>query len=427
MAAIHTRDVLRENNTVTPVIEVEIFKDPRVGLGMSLIGSTYGHRNEHHCLEVNNLRSLPDGSPGPAAEAGVQIGDHVVSANGYAVTDFPSLKRAVGNAQSVTVEIERDQIIKENSGPANYDEHYPEIVMLHVTRASGTTPMGAKLAEIHGHGYSSYYDDDETSFVVVQDVFSGPLYQSGLMARDVLLTIDDYNVETLGQVGSLVQGKTDMEFVVKRMSEKSQHDNRRRETKIHTCNITISNELGLGLNLKEIKSGLGDNTSNSYLYVKELREYPDYTPGPGLVAGIRQYDLVLRINDVTVHTITDARRAIEGQKTAKCEVRRMIRQYSSGHPYHPEKHSQTDQVSVVVTRDAGESLGLSLSEAYGAESVDPFLVVTKVRPGSAGARAGIRVRDIMWQAEGRNVFSLDDLKEILNGLQKFELTVRRQS
>ena len=415
-----------------PITEYEIFRDPDVGLGMSMVATTYGRNNEHHCLKVNAFRSRPDGSPGPAEEVGVQLGDRVLTANGHTITDFRSLQRAVGKSISVTIEMEeRDTTlatIGEESGPANYDDHYPEIVMLHVRRASPATKMNAKLAEVHAPGHSSYYDDDddETSHVVVQDVWDGPLYQGGLLVNDVVLTIDDHKVETLHQVGSLVQGKIEMDFVVKRMSQ-SQGKDDRRENKVHICNITIDAELELGLNLQEIKSGLGDSSSNTFLYVKELREYPDFAPGPGLIAGVRQYDLVLRINDMAVHTINDARRAIEGQKTAKCEVRRMIRHFSAGHPYHPEQHAEAKEVNVVVTRNAGESLGLSLSESYGTDSDDPFLYVTNVRKDSPGERVGIRVQDIIWQAQGQYVHSLDDLKNTIARLEKFELTVRRQS
>jgi len=294
-----------------------------------------------------------------------------------------------------------------------------------VRRASPATKMSAKLAEVHAHGQSSYYDEeDETSHVVVQDVWDGQLYQGGLLVNDVVLTIDDYNVETLQQVASLVRGKVEMDFVVKRMSQ-SQGENSRRENKVHILNITICPTLGLGLNLQEIKSGLGDNSSNTFLYVKELREYSDFSPGPGLIAGVRQYDLLLRVNDRAVHTINDIRRAIEGQETAKCEVRRMIRHFSAGHPFHPEQHNEAKEVDLTVTRAAGESLGLSLSESYGADSGKPFLYVTKVRKDSPGERAGIRVQDILWRAQGQDVHNLDDLKKLIARLGQFQLTVRR--
>ena len=104
----------------------------------------------------------------------------------------------------------------------------------------------------------------------------------------------------------------------------------------------------------------------------------------------------------------------------------MIRQFSAGHPSHPDQHDEATKISVVVTRSPGESLGLSLTESYGADSVDPFLVVTNVRPGLAGERAGIKLRDIIWRAEDEDVYSLDDLKESIKGLNKFRFIVRRQ-
>merc|ERR1712048_1145462 len=114
-----------------------------------------------------------------------------------------------------------------------------------------------------------------------------------------------------------------------------------------------------------------------------------------------------------------ARRAIEGQDTAQVEIRRMIRQFSAGHPSHPDQHHEATEVTVVVTRSPGESLGLSLTEAYGADSVDPFLVVMNVRPGLAGERAGLKVHDIIWKAEDADICCLEDLKESIKGLDKF--------
>ena len=192
----------------------------------------------------------------------------------------------------------------------------------------------------------------------------------------------------------------------------------RRENKLYTINITISNELGLGLNLKQIESGFENDSSNTFLYVKELREYSDFSPGPGLTAGVRQYDLVLKINDMTVHTLADAKRAIEGQETAKCEVRRMIR-------YRPKRHGEAHEIDITVTRAAGESLGLSLLDTYGADSADPFLVVTKVRSAGPGERADIKVQDIVRRAQGQDIYNLDDLKRLIGDLEKFELTIRR--
>jgi S1-C subfamily serine protease len=218
-----------------------------------------------------------------------------------------------------------------------------------------------------------------------------------------------------------------MELVVKRMSPQGQGDKGRRENKIHTFKITRSADLGLGLNLKEIKSGLGNGSSSRFLYVQELLEYANGDPGPGLVGGIRQYDLILKIHGVAIHTIADVRRAVEGQETVECEVRRMIRQFHADHPSHPNKHAEAKQETVIVTRAAGESLGLGLSEAYGGESGDPFLVVTKVRPGSAGERAGIRVRDICWQVDEKDVIHLDEFKGAVSGLEKFQISLRRQS
>ena len=401
-----------------PVVKVELAMERGVGLGMNMVASTHGPKNDQKCLAVNALRDRADGSPGPAEKAGVKIGDLLVTVNGFVITDFASLKRAVGNSKIVTLQLERQVQFEDQH---NYDGYYPEIVLLQVTRASPKEKMGAALSEVHEHGHSSYYDDDEETHVVVKNVSVGPLQRAGLKAHDVFLSINDHNVATLKQVSSLTEGKTDIEFVVKRMTP-SQNVEGRRENKTYTFDINVSDELDLGLNLKAIKSGLGDKSSDSYLYVKDFREYPNGDPGPGLIAGVRQYDLLLKLNGMEIYTVADVRRAIEGEETVQCEVRRMIHQFGAS---HDKQQSASNEAIVVVTRAPGESLGLSLVEAYGPEFIDPFLVVTKVRSGGPGERSGIKVRDIIWQVEEQDIFQVGDIKDIISGLEKFKITIRR--
>ena len=382
------------------------------------MASTHGPNNDQHCLSVDTLRSRPDGSPGPAEEAGVKIADVLVTANGYAITDFASLTRAIGDSKYVTIELERKPTTDEDH---SYDGHYPEIVLLHVRRDSPTEKLCAKLAEVHEHGHSSYYGEEEESHVAVQRVLAGPLELAGLNVGDVLLAIDNYNVTTMNQFHSLVHGKTDMEFVVKRMTQ-GRDGTGRRENKTYTFDIPISDELDLGLNLKEIKSGLGEKSSNTFLYVKDFREYRNGNPGPGLRAGVQQYDLILKMNGMEVYTVADAKRAIEGEESVECEVRRMVHEFGANHDI---KQDALNEEIVVVTRAPGESLGLSLGEAYSAEFIDPFLVVTKVRSGSPGERSGIKVRDVIWQVEEQDVLHVCDIKKIIGDLEKFRITVCR--
>merc|ERR1711937_888970 len=80
-----TREVVASKKYIVPLVQIDIARDRHVGLGMSMVGSTH---NGHDCLVVNALRSRPDGSPGPAEEADVQIGDILVTVNGGTITDF---------------------------------------------------------------------------------------------------------------------------------------------------------------------------------------------------------------------------------------------------------------------------------------------------------------------------------------------------
>ena len=409
---------------VQPLIEVNVQRDHRIGLGISLMAATRGPKNDQKCLAVNALRSRSDGSPGPAEKAGVKIGDLLVTANGHTITSLASLKRVLDQSTHVRLLIERKTNIEHESETAICDGHYPEIVSLHVVRAFPTEKLGAELAEVrtirHNQEDSDSDDEDKKPFVVVKNIRAGPFLRAGLNRNDVVLAIDDYNVTTLKQCYSLVQGKTDMEFVVHRMT-RGRDGKGRRKHKIYTFNITISDELGLGLNLKEITSDYEDEEWNTFLYVNRLREYPNGDPGPGLIAGIQPFDLLLKINSVKIHSVSDIKHAIQGQRTAQCEVRRIIYEFNT---YHTDRHCVSNKEIVIVTRAPDESLGLSLKKRNN-ESADPFLVVTKVRSGSPSDRSGIKVRDIIWRVQEQRVTRLSDIKNIIDGLQEIEITLAR--
>ena len=306
-----------------PLIEVEIERDYRLGLGMGTKESTRGHNNDQRCLIVDGFRSRANGSPGPAEEAGVEIGDILVTANGYAITDFASLKRVTENSIHVTFVLQRKARVKKQPERCHDDGDYPEIVLLNVIRASPTEKMGAKLAEVHEEGCSSdSSDEDGESYIAVKSIWAGPLLRGGLNPDDVLLAIDGYDVTTLKEFKSLVHGKTNMHLVVKRIPQ-SRNGKGRRDNNFYTFDIAISDKLGLGLNLAGIKSGLEETSSGTFLYVKNLLKHRNGDPGPGILAGVRPYDVLLKINGMKIHSIADAKRAIEGQNTAKCQVRRM--------------------------------------------------------------------------------------------------------
>ena len=287
------------------------------------------------------------------------------------------------------------------------ERHYPEVVQLRVTLSSPSTDLGVVI---------EVYDDDRVVAIEVED---GPLYRSGLMANDVFLTVDNYNIHTPEQYYHAIENKTDMVFVVKRMSRSRGEG--RRENKIHTFEITPSHQLGLGLTLKGVKSGHQHKLSESFLYVNELREYPNGDAGPGLVAGLRQYDLILKMNDMEIHSIADVQKAMAGEETVECKVRRMIHHFTAY-----DENESADEI-VIINRSPGESLGLSLSESYDHDSVEPFLVVTKVREGGAGYRAGVELRDVIVKIDGKDVHNLDDLKKMISKLDTFKFTVRRLS
>ena len=86
--------------------EITIVKDPKLGLGMSISTSYDPSKNE--CLVVNQLRYHDDGSPGPAAQEGVQVGDEVLTVEGQSLESFEDFKSRVGGLNGVTIEVGRD-------------------------------------------------------------------------------------------------------------------------------------------------------------------------------------------------------------------------------------------------------------------------------------------------------------------------------
>ena len=86
--------------------KVTIFKDPELGLGM--IVSTRCDPSNNKCLVVTQLRYHDDGSPGPAAQEGVQVGDEVLTVEGQSLESFEDFKSRVGGLNGVTIEVGRD-------------------------------------------------------------------------------------------------------------------------------------------------------------------------------------------------------------------------------------------------------------------------------------------------------------------------------
>jgi len=318
----------------------------------------------------------------------------------------PLLRTLTNGARGVSALLRR---VKKNSILPE-EQHYPEVVKLRVTRDSPSTPLGIQIG---------VFDNDNVTRVAVTEIQDGPLYRSGLMQNDIFLTVDNLNIHTSDDLSYAIEEKTEMEFVVKRMSRSRGEGCR--GNKIHTFDVTISRQLGLGLNLKLIKSDYENEEAHTFLYVSELREYPNGDAGPGLVAGIRQYDLILKMNGVDIHTVADVKGVVEGEETVQCQVRRMIHHFKAY-----DENESSDEI-VVIERAAGESLGLSLSESYDGDSIDPFLIVTKVREGGAGFRAGVEIHDIIVKIDDEDVNDLNDLKARIAGAERIELTVRRAS
>jgi len=140
---------------------------------------------------------------------------------------------------------------------------------------------------------------------------------------------------------------------------------------------------------------------------------------------VQQHDLILKINNEPVHRIRDAKDAIRGRRTASMVIRRMVREYSSHHPYHPDHHRSANEITVLIQLNGDDPMGMSVSEAYGAASSEPFLVVQSVRSGSAADLAGVQYHDIIWKAAGEDVYQLDEMKQCIDGLSEFQLVLRR--
>ena len=419
MLSLHPQPV--QSLVLQDIVEITITKDPELGLGMSM-SAIYEEADSDMRLVVNELLYHEDGSPGPALQAGVQVGDEICSLEGKEVSSFETFKRGVIGLDTVTMEFARGT--PDSAKLKDDREVYPEIVLLHIRRHTAAVPLGAKLSEVYGNGHTDLISSKEASFVVVKDVWNGPFFKGGLAVDDVILNVQNHFIENLKAMRQLIEGAREFDLIVKRMSV-SDGGKGHRENKTYKCEVDIDGQLGMGLNLKEIQSGLGNTVSKTFIYVKELKEYPDGSAGPALVAGVRQHDLILKINNEPVHRIHDVRDVIRGHQTASLVIRRMVREYSSNHPHHPVHHRGANEVTVLIELNADEPMGLSISEAYGAAASEPFLVVQNVRRGSAADLAGVQYHDIIWQAAGEAVCHLDQMKSYIDGLSEFELVLRR--
>jgi S1-C subfamily serine protease len=303
-----------------------------------------------------------------------------------------------------------------------YDDHYPEVLQLHVRRAKASDRLRVRLTEIFGHGNQAS-DISQDSHVVVKGVSPGPFEKAGILPNDVVLAVQNHFVCTVPELSKLVQGLQEFDVIVKRMASSKYEQHPRQKS--FDCRVDVDAEVGLGLNLQEIQSGQGKTTSLTYIFVRGLTEHSNGKPGPSLLAGVRNYDLLLAVNDNEVYTIRDVQRQISNKSFAKLTLRRMVREYSKDHPYHPCNQHAAQQFEVNLHRNPGQSLGVTLTEAYTADSGDPFLVVQRVGKGTPAYKAGILFHDIFWQVDGHDIFSLSDLKKFCEGRSSVTITIRR--
>lgn len=183
--------------------------------------------------------------------------------------------------------------------------------------------------------------------------------------------------------------------------------------------------VGLGARIIEVTSGLGADSSMTFLMLNSLIDYKDGRVGPAQSAGMKQYDLLLMVNGKEVNTLKEFVSFMGQTTTPKLTVRRIAFEFGSQSLFSSKETKGLVEVELSVTRDLSHGLGVSLNEAYRNGEHDPFIVVTAVRPETAAHSAGVHDQDLIMDIDGSGIYSIDDVRCAIEGKSEFKMTVQR--
>ena len=302
---------------------------------------------------------------------------------------------------------------------------YPEITKLVIQRKPNQS-LGLNISEVFGSGNEGYGLDK--AYLMVNQVVSGsPAEVAGIHVDDTILSVNGTMVFDLPSLIELSKGRNKIEIVVNRMMENAAGGSFRQSNVIDVpvaLDPAGMKGLGLGARVIEVTSGLGVDSSVPFLMVCALNTYPNGQPGPSMMAGMKQYDLILMVDGEEVNSLKQLVIALKNKTQPVFTVRRLTFEFGNNSVFTKESKALRE-VQLSVTRSQGAGLGVALNEAYRQGESDPFVVVTAVRADSAAASAGMMEQDLVMRIDDVDIFSIADVRAAIQGKNSFTVVVHR--
>jgi hypothetical protein len=414
-------------------LEQEAFGDGVWGLGMSFAESVVGARRK---VVVQGFRvgEDDDGNPvrSPGLVAGLKIGDVIVMVDHIdLVAGLKEFSKEVNEDQfKEEVELTIERILvkgkRAKTKPKAKFGVYPEVTRITLQRKPGQS-LGINISEIFGSGNEGYGLDK--AYLMVNKVVPGsPAELAGLRVNDTILACDGEMVFSIDALLGNARGKNRLELITNRMME-CQPGGSFRQSNVIDLDIELDSNgmggVGLGARIIEVTSGLGADSSMTFLMLNSLIDYKDGRVGPAQSAGMKQYDLLLMVNGKEANTLKEFVSFIGQTTTPKLTVRRIAFEFGSQSLFSSKEAKGLVEVELSVTRDPSHGLGVSLNEAYRNGEHDPFIVVTAVRPETAAHSAGVHDQDLIMDIDGSGIYSIDDVRCAIEGKSEFKMTVQR--
>ena len=252
-------------------------------------------------------------------------------------------------------------------------------------------------------------------------------HKAGLKVHDTVLSIDGEMVFSIKALKKQAAGRNRLEIIVNRLME-AKAGGSFRQANVVDMTVQLDPQgmggVGLGARIVEVTSGLGTSQSVPFLMVCALNPYNDGSPGPSMLAGVKQYDLVLMVDGKKVNALKELVVALRGKASTVFTVRRLAFEFG-GQSLFKKNSKGLKSKTLMVQREAGRGLGVSLNEAYRNGEAEPFVVVTAVRAGTAAEDAGLLEEDLIIRVDGVDIYSIDDVRTAMQGKTQFRVEVER--
>jgi hypothetical protein len=368
--------------TVRMKLQPEAFGEGVWGLGMSfaerqLEDDLRGY-DGRKIVEVSGFRTGEDDdgievmSPGLAA--GLKVGDRVLQIDGHEI--FGGVKEfslEVGQAkylEEVELLVERvtrrrartaksDKKAGEAQGALFADEEAgqlppvtadgnllgmdgwePELTTVEVAGASNAEPVGLNLSEVFGSGNEGYGVDK--AYLTVNSVRPGSLGdRAGIRAHDTIVAVNGNLVfstaEFVAGVRDNARGDGGPPRVLLHRVRRDDGPRPSLAQQQYNVQLRLDPErmggLGIGARLIEVGAMMWrpdvpeSRHASTFVMVNKLIGYADGSgrAGPAESAGLRQFDLVVRVDGDEVYTIVQLVTALKEKKSATLTIRRAAR------------------------------------------------------------------------------------------------------